>query len=1771
MKNSLLIISMLCLSVFLKAQVPFTCTGDFYSSLTSGFGNSSLEKITFDANGNVVFTTINGDIGAQINAIGYRVTDNLIYGVHPTQENLYRIDATGTATFLANLGSINSSYSYFAGDITPDGNFLVIIGRSTGGGNSTSRNLVRIDLNSPTYTATSISLIDATTGNLNTTAYMSDIAFDPITGVLYGYDNNNQRLVTIDITSGGINSTLYPTTTAFLLGAMFFDVSGELFGYGRATNNNTQDDFFYVDIATGITTFLTTGPGASGNDGCSCPFTVDFRMRVNVDTIRQCEEFDIRYQVVNTTGLVQSGLGITDTLPAGFIITQIMGNAFGGTVTGIGTGEINATNLTAQLGTNTLRVRVKAPSTALGIYSSQANLSGLPIFVGSSMLSDDPTTLVVEDSTEFLIVPSDLGGDIISCEGEAVTIGIDPILGGTYLWNTLNTTADISVTQANTYDITISNGTCVVYDTINVAFNNPQIDLGNDTLMCLNDSIVLDATFPVMSYLWSDNSTNATLTALDTGSYSVIITDGVGCMDSSDINIGYYQTVSLPADEIFICDSATFTITPDLTAGTFLWSTGETTTTIAPATPDAYWVAFTNVWGCVSRDTMVLIAPDIPIINVGNDTVVCLNEPISLDATILNSVSYLWQDGSTNATFSTTIAGTYIVEAENWHGCHAYDTIVIQQNEVIPFIGIDTTICHNTPLTLNATQPNMTYVWQDGSTNSTFTVVNPGTYWVQLTDAINCVGFDSITIGQHPITQVDLGTDLMYVCDSSTFTIYPNYTTGSFEWQDASTNPTFTANNISIYNLQHTDANTCVSNDTIALFAPPIPTVNLGIDTILCHNDSLILDAYQPYSRSFLWQDGSTDSIFIVNNNMNGIYNVELTDTNGCQAFDTITVLYNHVTPQLRSDTSICFDITIPVDGTYPEANISYLWSTGETTPLISANQDTTYWIQVTDSIGCIGADTFNLSYHPFADLGLDVSFVCDSIFETLDPGVPFGTFLWQDGSTNPTFLPSIQGIYWVEILDNDGCFSTDTVSLVPVTSPISEIGLDSNICIGQTVVLDATTDFIRRYVWQDGSNLPTFNAVSTGEYIVEVIDSNGCNDFDTAMVWVNEVIPNIGADTSICDLTLLPLNATQPNMVAYLWQDGSTSPNYTAAAGLHYVTLTDTLGCQGTDSIFIAYQQTADIGPDITFVCDSVTFSLSANIPGIYQWSTGQPNATITSNQEGIYYLNITDPKGCFSSDTAIVTQITQPVVSLGNDTTYCMGQTYLLDATEAFVRSYAWQDSSAANTYLTNSTGLYTIELTDSFGCKAYDSVMVYVNEVIVDLGNDSTVCHDSPITYNVTQPNSTYLWQDGNTNGIYTINSPGTYSVTATDAIGCTDSDAVTITHLPVIDLGVDRLFKCDSSFITVIPNFTSTGSLLWHNGTTIPVYISTQPETVSVRYIDLNGCISYDTMQIVPPPTPPIELGNDTILCESATYLISIFNSVGRSYLWQDGSVNDNFTVTETGTYYAEITDTNGCTNSDTVYIDYFLNQDLDLGNDTLICENIAWQISLNVTGAIRYEWQDGTQGADYTIATDGTYWVNAYDANNCPISDTIIVTTELVPSEILYLPTDTIICSKNVITVSAFAPYATDYLWEGESAFYEQNDPTDATFVITYPGSYSVTASNRCAGITQFLEVEEENCGCYPFVPNGFTPNGDGRNDIFKIFTNCLIQDFEIAVYDRWGSQIYFSRDMDTGWDGTFQGQQLQTGVYVWQLRFSALDERGIMTQQVLSGDITLVK
>lgn len=386
---------------------------------------------------------------------------------------------------------------------------------------------------------------------------------------------------------------------------------------------------------------------------------------------------------------------------------------------------------------------------------------------------------------------------------------------------------------------------------------------------------------------------------------------------------------------------------------------------------------------------------------------------------------------------------------------------------------------------------------------------------------------------------------------------------------------------------------------------------------------------------------------------------------------------------------------------------------------------------------------------------------------------------------------------------------------------------------------------------------------------------------------------------------------------------------------------------------------------------------------------------------------------------------------------------------------------------------------------------------------------------------------------------------------------------------VNLGADYGI-CEGETTTLFSTLTGV-AFLWNTGSSDSSIIVDETGDYYVTATNAAGCQTSDTINISVQPYPEVTFANDTTICFGQTLTLIPTTLHPVNYFWQDSSTNNTFNALTAGTYSVTVTDAlAGCESNAAITITNGTPLNLQL-NDTIICESIPWQLDFDYPTAVSVEWQDGSQSNSYLIADAGTYWVEIIDIDGCVFSDTTSVTLEAAPDEILYLPTDTTICKNNVITVRVFSPLATSYTWEGESAFYQQNDPTDTTFIVTYPGTYSITASNRCGGVTQFLEVEEEDCGCYPFVPNGFTPNGDGVNDIFRVFANCMIQDFELIVFDRWGNRVFLTTDASVGWDGTFAGQEAKNGVYVYRISYSVTDETGKAIKIIDGGDITLIR
>jgi gliding motility-associated-like protein len=678
-----------------------------------------------------------------------------------------------------------------------------------------------------------------------------------------------------------------------------------------------------------------------------------------------------------------------------------------------------------------------------------------------------------------------------------------------------------------------------------------------------------------------------------------------------------------------------------------------------------------------------------------------------------------------------------------------------------------------------------------------------------------------------------------------------------------------------------------------------------------------------------------------------------------------------------------------------------------------------------------------------------------------------------------------------------------------------------------------------------------------------------------------------------------------------YLWENNSIINNrQNLGIGNYAVTVTDANGCVDTISINLTEPPilTVSITQDSIYngFAVSCNGSNNGNVTAIptggtpnytYVWNNSQTTASAINLSAGTKTVTVTDANNCVATQTIALNEPTVLTINTVINTNYngfnisCNGEN---DGSATATISggignytYLWSNGQTTATANNLTAGTFTVTATDGNGCPIIDNVtlteptpFVATTSVISNYNGAAISCNatsDGIVTATLSGgiPNFVYQWNNGQTTATANNLSVGTYTVTVNDANGCTASNNIAINEPTALTNTLTAASNsCDGLLDITATTTGGTGnySYQWNTNGTTNVILDVSTGTYSVTVSDANNCQIVDTIDIGEPEILAVNLGNDTTLCINATLILDATTANITNYQWQNGSTNPTFTVTENGWYHVAITNIFGCIATDSVWIVYF-NEDLfeGLTTDTTICENTFWTIDATVPNGIQYEWQDGTISPTYEVTEAGIYTVTVTNPDGCTVDFTTIISVQNAPNNAPYLPTDTILCEGNPILLNAAATNATDYIWEGESAFYAQNLPFDSTFIVTYSGTYSVNISNYCGGFTQYIEVTEEDCGCYPYVPNAFTPNNDGNNDAFQIYANCELQDFEMNIYDRYGGRVFIGNNSNAKWDGTINGKLANNAVYVWTITFRALNAGGELVEKRMSGDLTLIK
>jgi gliding motility-associated-like protein len=385
------------------------------------------------------------------------------------------------------------------------------------------------------------------------------------------------------------------------------------------------------------------------------------------------------------------------------------------------------------------------------------------------------------------------------------------------------------------------------------------------------------------------------------------------------------------------------------------------------------------------------------------------------------------------------------------------------------------------------------------------------------------------------------------------------------------------------------------------------------------------------------------------------------------------------------------------------------------------------------------------------------------------------------------------------------------------------------------------------------------------------------------------------------------------------------------------------------------------------------------------------------------------------------------------------------------------------------------------------------------------------------------------DTNTAPSHLYTQPGVYTITliAEDSSSCIVRDTVTLTitvlQPPLVALGNDSLF-CGN----LTPQLLDAGNpgltYLWSTGAT------TQTITVSLPGIywvtaDNGTCSHTDSVVFTQTATPaPLP---DTAFCNGEQHLLNA--GAGQTWLWSTGATTQSITIAASGNYSVIIT-SNTCIFHDTATIVFNPVPVVDLGNDTFFCTPQTLTLDAGNIGT-SWLWNTGATTQQITVNGAGSYFVTVA-ALNCSASDTMLVT--LAPQPELGPPQS--ICHIPQLTLSpGNYPPGTSFLWN--------NGSTTPSINVTEAGLYSVTVYYQNCILSDSVEITGIPGEGTLFIPNSFTPNGDGINDVFHVSAN-EISEFHITIFNRWGELVFESYALNEDWNGSFRNETVQQDTYV---------------------------
>lgn len=1089
-------------------------------------------------------------------------------------------------------------------------------------------------------------------------------------------------------------------------------------------------------------------------------------------------------------------------------------------------------------------------------------------------------------------------------------------------------------------------------------------------------------------------------------------------------------------------------------------------------------------------------------------------------------------------------------------------------------------------------------------------IFTPGEYFVTLTSDAGCEHIDSFMVDwEDGITDI-VYQDLAFACgqNQGEFFISGDTSLWSFEWlgpegfNSTAANPLITE--LGVYSvIMAANDMSCTLSFSLEAFQADGPTINLSTSgDINCLEELVIisLEVEGDLNGNPNWTGPAAFNLidpFTIEVDQPGWYEVSVLDLGGCEAIDSVFVDNLVVFPTVVIGQDVetfvnCLNNGVELEAFASGDGVSISWEDEAGNTLPGSNPIVTeagwYYAIAENDQNCTAIDSIEIevdTLKPIIDffvfMGGELTCLVDSvrIDVFIDSPNVFPELNWTGpnsfGSDQDIIIVYEPGTYVLSVVDANGCESVDSVIITsaqdpPAIDPLEDVTLNCSMP-SQFLFYDGLSPFAE-CTWETDTGPISMDCellVSTeGTYYFSVTNFQGCTAYDTINVFTSNDQPQLEFlydDLPLTDISqvfldcdtdsiVLSFNSDIPiNSVTWTLPDANMSDEFSVAAyteGSYSYSMVAENGCLATGSLQI-YLDTLppvfEVSLD-TLNClnDSVFIELLTGVEELsFIWSGPETLEDDVNAQwvetEGFYSITVTNLETACSTDTIVevIADFTEPQLSLDADDIPCSGEFIAIDVQSNLEAEFVqWSGPNFMTNELeplVNEAGWYFIDFTALNGCMVRDSILISQN---VDL----------PV-----------------------------FSI-ALDTLSC-DQESVNICAIDAEDdFGIEWL---DASGNSIGDNICQ------------DIFSAGMYTLIVIAQNACSDSLEFEILEEEPSAefSFTVELTNSS--CdEGLTITVSTDDILDPSFLWSTndgeilGSVLDSESINalQTGTYLVNVQDNaNGCTYQDSVMIDFvpdpLTSVDLTI-TDPSCTEPDSGVITVNevIGGESPFSYSltsSSEEGPSFEGLSAQLYELTITDQNGCNLIEIVELFEEDDFS--VDLGEDIVVAEGETYLVEAIIMNALidelSFEWSG-SLTSPCLDCLDFSSSSLSSGFYVITVQheNGCISsdtLNVFVEQEKVSID----LPNIFSPDGDGQNDTFGLYPYSTVNEIvQFNIYDRWGNLIFNVENGDpenpaSSWDGRFNGQSVQAGVYVYMIEVLLVDN----TTTFKKGSLTLLR